>query len=168
MRARTDEAIEVLRELWRSESNEHRGRFFDAPALRSEPRPTAPIPILVGGLSPAAVRRAVTLGDGYVGVSVSMTEAAELVVKLRSAVEAAGRDPSAFEIALMCPEASTAGDLCELSDAGVDILYVMPFPDPAKTPTSVSVKRDVLRRHGEIVADFKARVGTPGAIHRDL
>ena len=54
--ARFDESIEVLRALWRPGMVEHRGRFFDVPRLQMSPAPAKPVPIYIGGASPAAFR----------------------------------------------------------------------------------------------------------------
>ena len=54
---RTDEMIEVMRKLWTGEVVEHHGEFFDFPPLTMLPAPASPIPILIAGLSPRALRR---------------------------------------------------------------------------------------------------------------
>ena len=54
---RADECIEVLRKLWQPGWVEHRGEFFSFPAIRQSPAPREPVPIWVGGHSPAALRR---------------------------------------------------------------------------------------------------------------
>lgn len=66
--ARTDEHIEVLRAHWRSSGTfvSHEGPYYSFPELNPEPRPTGPLPILVGGHSTAAKRRAARLGDGWI------------------------------------------------------------------------------------------------------
>ena len=66
---RTDEAIAVLRRLWRGEQTEHAGRFFRIPPVRLAPAPVQAggPPIWIGGRADAALRRAARAGDGYVG-----------------------------------------------------------------------------------------------------
>jgi alkanesulfonate monooxygenase SsuD/methylene tetrahydromethanopterin reductase-like flavin-dependent oxidoreductase (luciferase family) len=49
--------------------------------------------VLVGGYSAAALRRAVSLADGYIGGNVPLAELAQVVERLRSAAREAGRDP---------------------------------------------------------------------------
>ena len=66
---RTDEIIPLLRRLWSEEVIEHHGEHYDLPAVRFEPKPfQQPIPIEVGGTSPAALRRAGLLGDGWIEI----------------------------------------------------------------------------------------------------
>lgn len=67
--ARTDEGLEIIRRLWEGETLDYQGRFFNvrgaklAPGPVQKPRP----PILVGGFSPAGVKRAARYGDGFLG-----------------------------------------------------------------------------------------------------
>lgn len=64
---RTDEAIEIMRALWAPGSASYQGRFVQFKEIRMEPKPVQKNgpPILVGGRSEAAIRRAATLGDGF-------------------------------------------------------------------------------------------------------
>ena len=64
-----DEAIAMLRTWWGDASVEFTGEFFQAEAMAMEPKPPqgAAIPIWIGGGAPAALRRAGTLGDGWLG-----------------------------------------------------------------------------------------------------
>ena len=67
--ARTDEAIRVCRHLWSGSQEPFHGRFTNFDDFTFEPLPLqgASLPILVGGHSDAALRRAVTLGDAWQG-----------------------------------------------------------------------------------------------------
>ena len=55
---RADEQLEVLRKLWAGGWVEHHGDHYDFPRLEMSPSLDAPVPILVGGISDAALRRA--------------------------------------------------------------------------------------------------------------
>ena len=70
--ARTDEAMRALRELFRGEAS-FSGQFFSFDGVRIVPRPARPggPPLWVGGRSKAAIRRAGTLGDGWMPIWVS-------------------------------------------------------------------------------------------------
>jgi probable F420-dependent oxidoreductase len=66
---RTDEMMMLMRTLWTDETIEFHGDFYDIPPVRFAPKPVnkkAGIPIIVGGTSPGALRRAGRLGDGWV------------------------------------------------------------------------------------------------------
>jgi probable F420-dependent oxidoreductase len=64
---RTDEAMQALRVLWREDPSTFRGAHFNFERIRSFPKPvqTGSVPILVGGHSRAAARRAARYGDGF-------------------------------------------------------------------------------------------------------
>ncbi|MFK7919295.1 MAG: LLM class F420-dependent oxidoreductase [Ilumatobacter sp.] len=62
---RADEQIAVLRDLWRGEVTSYDGEFDTLDRGVLIPGPSSQIPIWVGGFSPAAFRRGVTLGDGF-------------------------------------------------------------------------------------------------------
>jgi len=64
-----DEIIELMRKLWSEDTIEFHGEFFDIPPVKFEPKPIDKrngIPIIVGGTSPGAIRRAGRLGDGWI------------------------------------------------------------------------------------------------------
>jgi probable F420-dependent oxidoreductase len=64
--ARTDEYISAMKELWTSDTPQFRGRWVAFDDIVFEPKPTQnPLPIIVGGNSRAALRRAAAYGDGW-------------------------------------------------------------------------------------------------------
>ena len=64
----SDEAIGVMRTCWRDERSVFHGEFFDLEDALVLPAPAIPTPIVVGGRSDAAARRAGRLGDGWLGI----------------------------------------------------------------------------------------------------
>ena len=89
---RTDEAIGVLRKLWSGEVVEHVGEAYRFGPVRFVPPPEPPIPIVVGGLSKAAIRRAAHLGDGWFGPAVPLERAVAARDAIAAERAAAGRD----------------------------------------------------------------------------
>ena len=71
--ARTDESIDLLRRCWSEDSIDHDGGKVATTmrAIRTLPQPGRRIPIWIGGVSEAAVARAIRLGDGWHGVRLS-------------------------------------------------------------------------------------------------
>jgi probable F420-dependent oxidoreductase len=69
--ARTDEYIEVLRTVWRDRVATYHGSFVNIDEMQLTTYPVRPegIPIIVGGHSPAALRRAGRLGDAFLPAS---------------------------------------------------------------------------------------------------
>ena len=62
---RMDESIAILRGLAAGGYFEFHGTVFDLPPVKIAPVPAEPIPVLIGGHSDAALRRAARLGDGW-------------------------------------------------------------------------------------------------------
>jgi probable F420-dependent oxidoreductase len=97
---RGDEFIRCLKAIWTSEVAEFHGEFYRLPKAIVEPRPvqTPHPPITIGGYGPTVVKRAVTLGDGFNGGNVPLSQVAPLVAQIRAAAREAGRDPGALHI----------------------------------------------------------------------
>lgn len=88
-----DETIALWRHLWSGAAGPFHGTFHRLDDFAFEPLPAqgSALPILVGGRSAAALRRAGALGDGYQSSSTSPAEYAQRVPAVRAAAEAAGR-----------------------------------------------------------------------------
>jgi probable F420-dependent oxidoreductase len=91
--AYVDETIGLWRHLWSGSTEPWHGRFHQFNDFVFGPLPPqgARIPILVGGASPAAVRRAATLADAYQSTSTGPEGYARLLDGLRQAASGAGR-----------------------------------------------------------------------------
>ncbi len=98
--ARTDEYVAALRTIWSGSHVEFHGEFVDFEPLTCTPQPAqgADIPILVGGDTPAAIRRAARLADGYFPGEGDPVQLAELIAALRAECTAQERDPDEVEI----------------------------------------------------------------------
>lgn len=97
--ARTDEYVEALRALWREEEPTFTGRFASFERAKSYPKPVAgAVPIIVGGHTEAAARRAGRIGDGFFPWGLSVDHLTRLVGIMRRSADEAGRDPDAVEI----------------------------------------------------------------------
>jgi len=102
---RTDEAMDVLRALWRAEPVDHEGRFFRFRDLHLRPvrnpdgstmRPGGP-PLIVSGRKAPAMRRAARRGDGWMPYLVSPSAYARSVAAIRQEAATIGRDLTGFE-----------------------------------------------------------------------
>ena len=93
---RTDESLAILRRLQAGERVTHNGEHFDLDGAVVLPAPDPPVPIVVGGRSEAAVRRAARLGDGWLGIWVSVGRFAKVVATIDEVAEQAGRGAVAW------------------------------------------------------------------------
>ncbi len=62
-----EEAVQVMRELWKGEDVNHRGKYYTVDSARLYTLPDKPVPVYVSGFGPASARMAGRIGDGYVG-----------------------------------------------------------------------------------------------------
>ncbi|MEB4211745.1 TIGR03619 family F420-dependent LLM class oxidoreductase [Mycobacterium sp. 94-17] len=117
--ARMDEAIDVFRGLESGEFFEFHGRFYDVPSVKLCPVPTQPIPLLVGGHSDAALRRAATKGNGWMHAGGPNELLETMLEKLNAYRAEAGKSNEAFEIHAVSPDARTVEGCKRLQDMGV-------------------------------------------------
>lgn len=99
---RADEVLGALQALWTQPVPEFQGEFYQYSGLKFSPKPlqTPYPPILVGGSSPAAMRRIVRYGDGWHTLRQSPDEVAAGLAKLKSMMAEAGRDPEELKISI--------------------------------------------------------------------
>lgn len=127
---RLDEAIEVTRRLWSEDVVEHRGRFWSWDAVRFEPKPRQQggPPILVGGESPVALRRAAERGDGWMSMPhPSLRSLQDRLDVLRGMRERAGRARLPFEVTACILDPPPPEDIPSWEAAGVHRMIVRPW-----------------------------------------
>ena len=98
--ARADEAIEVFRALWADDPVSFTGPFTRVAPSSVLPKPAqgAGLPVVVGGSTPAAARRAGRLGDGFFPYVISPEDFAARIEEIRATAVEHGRDPDAIEL----------------------------------------------------------------------
>jgi len=129
--ARTDEYIEVIRELWTRDRPRFDGRFFSFAGIQSQPRPLQQPhpPIVIGGQSPAALARAVRRGDGWYGFALDLGATARLLAGLEDAARAwpRGSDRAPLEISVTPNTVVDRDAMRRYEDLGVHRLVLIPF-----------------------------------------
>ena len=103
--AYADESIEIMRELWTSDEPEYSGRFFDfGGGSKFSPKPAQKpgVPILIGGMSRAAMRRSARIGDGWHPNSGSVEDMARRAGSLREMWREHGRNPDDMQLVVRC------------------------------------------------------------------
>lgn len=124
---RLDEAIAIARRLWTEEIVEHHGEFFDFPGVGFEPKPVQRrLPILAGGETPAALRRAARC-DGWIGMPHTPESVRPRLDALRTHRAGGDGGAGAFEITVHAYELSGPGEVAEWERLGVDRLIVRPW-----------------------------------------
>jgi probable F420-dependent oxidoreductase len=117
---RTDEYIMAMRELWSADKASFKGRFVAFENVYCRPQPILnSVPIIVGGHSEAAARRAGRLGDGFFPARGAPKQ---LIALARTTARLAGRDPDRLEITLSLPD--DVGELDQLCHLGVTRVLV--------------------------------------------
>lgn len=128
--AMTNESIEVLRRAWTGERVEHHGDHFDFDQLTVRPPAKHHIPIYVGGKSRAAIRRAGTLGDGFlppIGAGSDLSETKQLIEEVNEVRRTAGRAAEPFDVMASATVSRSAEELGEVEEIGITSVRVDPF-----------------------------------------
>jgi probable F420-dependent oxidoreductase len=126
---RANESIDALRLLWAGDANgvSFDGEFVSFTDACSFPKPAGPIPVHIGGSSPAAARRAGLRGDGYFpGGRLTVAERASQLELMRATAREAGRDPDALEVTRWGSIDMTADDIAREAAHGVDRVVAGP------------------------------------------
>ena len=126
---RMDESLTVLRRLLGGETVDFDGEFFQLERASIAPMPADPIPILVGGRSDAGIRRAATLGDGWLGIWVSPRRYGEVVETMSKIAVETGRGHVAWRNALnmWCGVGSTKEAAREPVASAMQTFYQLPY-----------------------------------------
>jgi probable F420-dependent oxidoreductase len=153
---RTDEYIEVLRTLWTDDVSTFKGETFELPPCEMFPKPlqSPHPPIHIGGETPAAMRRAARLSQGWHTFNRSPAQLAEGLAELETHLEAAGRSRSDLRITV-CPYFNqlTVDDVERYAEAGADAVAALFF---AFTPEDVARAFDDLEPCREAAARLSA------------
>ncbi len=117
----TDEAIDVLKALWTMESPEYNGTHFRFSGIDAQPRPVQKPhpPIVIGGMSKPAARRAALRGNGWYGF---MTDLEATQRSIDWIGEYASERDSALgevEISVTPPPPVTAETVAQYAEIGV-------------------------------------------------
>jgi probable F420-dependent oxidoreductase len=133
---RTLEYLQAMKRLWTEEEPEFRGEFCSFPKAHLFPKPVQKPypPILFGGNSAPALRRAAEAGDGWFGFNLTPEETKSKIARIRQYARAAGRDPEKLHLSIS-PGLGTSVDLDEVKryrDAGVHQVIVGSIPRDAQ------------------------------------
>ena len=152
---RMDEALEIIRGLTAPGARffEFHGEIFDVAPVKMAPTPTVPIPLLVGGHGEAALRRAATVGDGWLHGGGDPADLPGLLDRLRELRHEAGRDEEPFEVHVISMDAFSIDGVRRLEEQGVtDVIVGFRWPYVVGPDTEpLRTKIDNLQRFAEQV-----------------
>ncbi len=122
---RCDEFLSLMIKLWTEPVVTFEGKHIQVNACRMDPKPVQKphIPIIVGGHSKRAMRRAAELGNGWYGFGVNPEQTSAALANLDAALSSAGRSREGFEI-VITPNEANADAIREFTDLGVDRLVL--------------------------------------------
>lgn len=145
---RTREYVEAMRCVW-GNGRSYSAEFVNFDGALSYPKPLkgAGLPVLVGGQTEAALKRAASYGDGWCGFNLTPAETAQAINRLRTLLAANGRESDKFEFSVSPTADATPDDLGRYRDAGVNELYLTPvFQRPAASEDDIKKLTEELAR----------------------
>jgi len=97
-----DEAIAVMRALWTEDEPSFDGKYHRFAGMKFSPKPLQKpsIPVVIGGVSRAAIRRAARLGDGWQPLGLAPEALGQGIALLRTEAQACGRDVSMIPVSI--------------------------------------------------------------------
>ena len=124
-----DEALPLIRRLWREDNVEHHGRWFDYDAMTVQPKPAHPLDVWLGGRAPSELRRVGRLADGWLASFTTPEQCKSARAAIEEAADADGRviDPEHFGAMVLythdaVPDAFAGAIRARNPDADVDDL----------------------------------------------
>ncbi len=151
---RLDEMLEVLPKLLTGDVVEHHGEFYDFDPLSIAPVPTKPVPVIVGGNSPAAMRRAARVADGWIpAASVKPDDFKPVLAEMRRLRAEAGRDHLPFEIIVAFAALPDPDLYRQFEDLGVSGVMAAPWLTKAPGKDRYGYDADHVRTRMERFAE---------------
>jgi alkanesulfonate monooxygenase SsuD/methylene tetrahydromethanopterin reductase-like flavin-dependent oxidoreductase (luciferase family) len=126
---RMDECLTIVRQLMTGKAVSYHGTFFDLEEAVIGPAPAEPVPIIVGGRSDAAIRRAGRLGDGWLGIWNSPRRFAAAAEMAAQEAALAGRPdpPSRHAMQVWCGLADSRQAARACLAPAMEAFYQLPF-----------------------------------------
>ncbi len=158
---RTDDYLRALRAVWTMDQPAYTGEFVSFSGVDAQPRPVQrpTPPIVIGGGSPAAYRRAVTAGHGWYGFALDVDRTARSIEGLRAAADGHER-PDALgdlEVTVSPVGGFNREVVARFADLGVDRLVVLPRAGASREDRHAVADREALLRqidqiHAEVIS----------------
>jgi probable F420-dependent oxidoreductase len=149
---RTDEMVEIIRALLAGGMVEHHGAHYDFDRLQMSPHAEGTVPIIVGGHTKPALRRAARIADGWVSANLPTAELVPMIEQLKANLAAEGRADDPFEIIVIATDAFDVDGFKRLEELGVSEAITQPWwLYGGGDPNDLQVRLDSLDRFAEQV-----------------
>jgi len=139
-----EEAVELMRDLWAPGWTERDGDHYRTPRLEMTPNPP-PIPVLFGGLTDIALRRAAR-HDGWVGDLMTTDQATEIATRLREYRREIGRDDAEFTVLAPLIDVLGPADVARAEAGGITHILTQPWAYYCKPDAPVDARIDAMAR----------------------
>ena len=148
---RMDEQIPIIQALLAGETVEAEGEYFSFGASRLSPLPTQKVPMWVGGMNPAALRRAGQFGDGWTGAGSTFDQTVELLTEIASQRKRFNREGEPFDCLVPLVEEITPEKMQTLIELGMTGTVSWPLDYLLPPGSTMQDKKDKLRELGEVM-----------------
>jgi alkanesulfonate monooxygenase SsuD/methylene tetrahydromethanopterin reductase-like flavin-dependent oxidoreductase (luciferase family) len=145
---RTDEMLEIIAALITGRDTEYHGRHYDFGAVRMAPVPSAPVPVMVGGHSDAALRRAAG-ADGWLGIDYDLDDLAPIIARLNGFRRELGSADRPYDIFAVLKSGLEASSLARLEEMGVTMTQDYAWLYKGTPTSSFEHKRATMERFAE-------------------
>ncbi len=145
---RMDEMLEIIGLLMEGRDVEFHGRHYELPRSRMRPVPTRPVPVMVGGHSDAALRRAAR-ADGWLGLDYEIEELEPLLAKLETYRRELGTLDKPYEIFAVLKQGGDLRTLERMAKLGVTMTQDYAWFYKGEPYSSLEHKRETMERFAE-------------------
>ena len=146
---RMDEQIPIIQGLLAGEVVEAKGEFYQFAALRMNPLPTKKVPMWVGGMNKAALRRAAQFGDGWTGAGTTFEQTLGILTELRELRVQFGRENELFDCLIPLTEQLPPDQMGKLIEMGMTGTVSWPLEYQLPQGCTVEDKKTKIRELGE-------------------
>jgi probable F420-dependent oxidoreductase len=146
---RMDEQLPLIQKLMAGEVVEAQGEFYQFDALRMNPIPTQKVPMWVGGMNKAALRRAAQFGDGWTGAGTTFEQTLSILTELRAQRVRFGRENDPFDCLIPLTEELPPDQMEQLIEMGMTGTVSWPLEYQLPPGCSVDDKKVKIRELGE-------------------
>ena len=145
-----------MRALWSMAEPEFHGRHIDFDGIDAHPRPTDPSgpPVLIGGLSGLARRRAIRTGQGWFAYNTTVDWTRDIldVIAKEAAEIRRSAELGPFELTIIPAGPFDRSVADQYAELGVDRVVVLPRPDAPTDVPHTPVPFDEIRRTIDTIA----------------